>query len=149
MTVEDKISFEINPNRGCDFLLFDEKRENIRQMLDNKYTLSKTQENVDFYNVFSLEFKDDRLVCIEFFDDENLQVMFNGKNINNILFKEAYYYIKKYDKDIKLIKDFNCAISLKYGIIISGTYNDNYFDNNVCCIDVIKNGYITLDDFKL
>ena len=90
MTVEDKISFEISPNRGCDFLLFDEKRENIRQMLDNKYTLSKTQENVDFYNVFSLEFKDDRLVCIEFFDDENLQVIFNGKNINNILFKEKY-----------------------------------------------------------
>ncbi len=46
------MEFKIEPLVGCNFLLFGEKRENLRNMLDNKY--DKT-------------FKEKIRICITFF----------------------------------------------------------------------------------
>lgn len=142
------MEFKIEPLVGCNFLLFEEKRENLRNMLDNKYDKTFKREDKDLYNFFSLVFEDDKLACIEFFPNEKVKVFFENVDINNIKFKEAYNHIKKYDEDIKLIKSWKLAISEKLGIIITGIDDEEFEDENIDCLSVMKKGYITKADFK-
>ena len=142
------MEFKIEPLVGCNFLLFEEKRENLRNMLDNKYDKTFKREDKDLYNFFSLVFEDDKLASIEFFPNEKVKVFFENVDINNITFKEAYNHIKKYDEDIKLIKSWKLAISEKLGIIITGIDDEEFEDENIDCLSVMKKGYITKEAFK-
>ncbi len=141
--------FEVEPLVGCNFLMFGEKRENTRIMLENRYDKKFSKKEKDFYNIFSLIFENDELASIEFFPNPSIEVIFEGRNINNIKFKEAYEYLKKFDSDITLIYDFNRAISEKLGIVITGVESNDFENEDIVCLNIMKKGYLKLEDFVI
>jgi len=132
--------YTILPYIGIGDLKLNADREEVRNFFDNKYNefrKSETSENTtdDFEFCHAYYDREDKLKAVEFFNDENVDIIYNDES----LLKISYTRLKEILKNSKLeIED--CGFTDYYNGI-AGYTSSNDENESVETILIFRKGY--------
>lgn len=132
--------YSILPYEGIGDLKLNTDRSDVRNFFGNKYSefkKAKTSENTtdDFGFCHAYYDNEDKLEAVEFFNDENIDIIYNDES----LFKISYSRLKEILNNSKLEIE-KCGF-IDYHNGISGYTSSNDENESVETILIFRNGY--------